>query len=160
MQASIARRSSGRFFEEIEVGEAWVTPARTIAESDLTAFAGFSGDYNPMHTDEEFARSSLFGRRILHGPATFAIATGLESRLGLKDGTAIAFLGMTWSLAAPVFIGDTIHVRQSVAAKRASRKPGRGIVTFDVAVLNQRDEVCQSGQWVIMFRSASGERGK
>ena len=55
-------------------------------------------------------------------------------------------------MAAPVFIGDTVHVRQSVAAVRPSRKPGRGIVTFDVSVLNQREEVCQHGQWVIMFK--------
>ena len=159
MQAEAASRPPGRFFEELGVGEAWSTPARTITEADLVIFAGFSGDYNAMHTDEEFARSSPFGRRILHGPATFAIATGLESRLGLKDGTAIAFLGMTWSLRAPVFIGDTIHVRQSVAEKRPSRKPDRGVVTFDVAVVNQRGETCQNGQWVLLFRRQSEADG-
>lgn len=152
MQGGPISRPSGLFFEDLGVGVTWTTPARTITEADLVAFSGFSGDYNPMHTDEEFARLSPFGRRILHGPATFAIATGLESRLGLKEGTAIAFLGMTWSMKAAVFIGDTVHVSQSVAGKRASSKPGRGIVTFDVAVINQRGETCQAGQWVLMFR--------
>ena len=127
-------------------------PARTITEADLVTFAAFSGDFNPMHTDEEWAKTTQFGGRIFHGPGVFAIATGFESRLGLKEGTAIAFLGMTWSLKDAVQPGDTIHVRETIAAVRSSSKPDRGIVTFDVEVLNQRGEVCQDGQWVVMFR--------
>jgi acyl dehydratase len=84
----------------------------------------------------------------------FAVATGLESRLGIKEGTAIAFLGMTWNLKAAVRIGDTIHVHQAVAATRPTSKGDRGIVTFDVEVRNQRGEVCQDGQWVVMFQRA------
>jgi acyl dehydratase len=85
----------------------------------------------------------------------FAVATGLESRLGIKEGTAIAFLGMTWNLKGPVRIGDTIHVEQTVASKKpSSSKPDRGIVTFDVSVLNQNGDICQDGQWVVMFKRA------
>ena len=142
-------------FDEFEVGQAWDSPGRTITDADVVAFAGLSGDFNPLHTDEEFARTTQFGGRIFHGPGVFAIATGLESRLGIKEGTAIAFLGMTWNLRAPVRIGDTIHVHQVVAATRPTSKPDRGIVTFDVSVLNQRGEVCQDGQWLVMFRTAS-----
>lgn len=146
------------YFDEFEIGQRWTSPARTITEADVTAFAGISGDFNPLHTDEEFAKTTAFGGRIFHGPGVFAVATGLESRLGLKEGTAIAFLGMTWNLKAPVKIGDTIHVDQAVAAvKASSSKPDRGIVTFDVAVLNQRGEVCQDGQWVVMFKRGESE---
>lgn len=141
----------GLYFDEFEVGQEWVSPGRTITEADISIFAGFSGDYNPIHTDAEFARSTPFGERILHGPAGFAIATGLESRLGLKEGTAIAFLGMTWDLKGPIRIGDTIRVRQSVASMRRTSKPGRGIVTFNVYLENQRGEVVQEGQWKVMF---------
>jgi acyl dehydratase len=82
----------------------------------------------------------------------FAIATGLESRLGIKDGTAIAFLGMSWSLKAAVMVGDTIHVEQTVSELRPSTsKPDRGIATFDVRVVNQHDQVCHEGQWFVMF---------
>ena len=146
--------SRGMYFDEFEVGQHWDSPARTITETDVVTFAGFSGDYNPLHTDEEFAKTTQFYGRIFHGPGVFAIATGLESRLGIKEGTAIAFLGMTWNLHAVVRIGDTIHVHQTVASTRATSKGDRGIVTFDVSVLNQHGEECQSGQWVVMFQRA------
>ena len=151
-------RPKGRYFEELEPGEVWESPARTITETDVVVYSGFSGDYHPLHTDEEFAKKSQFGGRILHGPACFAIATGLESRLGLKDGTSLAFLGMNWNLKAPVMIGDTIHVRESVASKRESKKLDRGVVTFDVQIVNQNEVVVQEGQWnlLILRRPASG----
>ena len=62
---------------------------------------------------------------------------------------------MTWNLKAAVRIGDTIHVHQTVAATRPTSKGDRGIVTFDVEVLNQHGEVCQDGQWVVMFQRAA-----
>jgi acyl dehydratase len=146
----------GLFFDDFFVGQSWVSPARTITDADVTNFAGISGDFNPLHTDEEFAKQTQFGGRIFHGPGVFAIATGLESRLGIKEGTAIAFLGMTWNLKGPVLIGDTIRVEQTVAKVReSSSKPDRGIVTFDVEVKNQRDETVHDGQWLVMFKRRS-----
>jgi acyl dehydratase len=144
-------RPRGKYYEEMEVGDEWTSPARTITEADLVIFAGFSGDYHPLHTDEEYAKKTQFGGRILHGPAGFAIATGLESKVGLKDGTAIAFLGMTWRLTGAIRIGDTIRVHEKIAEKRESKKTDRGVVIFDVKILNQRDEVMQEGQWNLLF---------
>jgi acyl dehydratase len=149
VQAPIER---GLYFDQFTIGQSWVTPARTITDADLVNFAGISGDYNPLHTDEEFAKQTQFGGRIFHGPGVFAIATGLESRLGIKEGTAIAFLGMNWNLKGAVHIGDTIRVEQQVAEVRPSKsRPDRGIVTFDVQVKNQRGDVCHDGQWFVMF---------
>lgn len=142
---------NAKFFEDFVVGEDWITPRRTITETDVVLFAGLTGDYNPVHTDEIFAGQTPFGGRILHGPAVLAITGGLEFRLGLKDGTAIAMLGMTWDLKAPVKAGDTIHVYQRVESLRRTANPARGIVNFWLEVRNQRDEICQQGIWKVMF---------
>ena len=134
------------YFDQLEVGQEWNSPRRTITEADIVMFAALTGDHNPVHTDEEFAKSTVFGGRILHGTAGFAIATGLESRLGIKEGTAIAFLGMTWDLRGPIKIGDTIHVHQKVGSKRETKKPEVGIVNFLVSLVNQRGESVQEGE--------------
>lgn len=139
------------YFDELTVGQEWNSPRRTITEADIVMFAALTGDHNPVHTDEEFAKTTVFGGRILHGPAGFAIATGLESRLGIKEGTAIAFLGMTWDLRGPIKIGDTIHVNQKVGSKRETKKPSVGIVNFQVALVNQRGESVQEGEWKVMM---------
>lgn len=148
-----SRVERGLYLEDFTVGQHWVTPRRTITDAEVSMFAGISGDFNPLHTDEEFAKTTQFGTRVFHGPGVFAVAIGLESRLGIKEGTAIAFLGMNWNLTGPVLIGDTIHVEQTVATVRPSNsKPDRGIVHFDVRVRNQRDEICQEGEWIVMFK--------
>ncbi|QEX25236.1 MaoC family dehydratase [Hypericibacter adhaerens] len=140
-----------RYFEELNPGDSWVSPRRTITETDIVNFAAMTGDHNPIHTDEEFAKTTIFGGRILHGPAGFAIATGLESRLGIKEGTAIAFLGMNWDLKGPIKIGDTIHVEEKVTGKRESKKPTQGLVFFHVQLVNQRGEVVQEGEWKLLM---------
>ncbi len=148
-----AQVERGLYFDDLFEGQTWVSPARTITEADLVNFAGLSGDFNPLHTDEEFSRQTQFGGRIFHGPGVFSVAIGLESRLGIKEGTAIAFVGMTWNLKGPVLIGDTIRVEQAVQELRPSRsKSDRGIVIFDVRVINQRQETVHDGEWVVMFK--------
>ncbi|MEW9673369.1 MaoC/PaaZ C-terminal domain-containing protein [Ammoniphilus sp. 3BR4] len=142
----------GYYYEDLNEGDQFESPKRTITEADIILFAGFSGDFNPIHTDEEFAKTTQFGTRILHGPAGFVIATGLESRLGIKEGTAIAFLGMTWDLRAPIKPGDTIHVVETVKSKRETSKADRGIVFFNVEVVNQNGEICQEGEWKVMMK--------
>lgn len=149
MEPNIGKNA--RYYENLNPDDSWVSPRRTITEADIVMFAALTGDHNPIHTDEEFAKTTIFGGRILHGPAGFAIATGLESRLGIKEGTAIAFLGMTWDLKGPIKIGDTIRVEQKVTSKRETKRPGQGIVFFHVALMNQRNEAVQEGEWKIMM---------
>jgi acyl dehydratase len=150
------REVRGHFFEEFEVGYNVVSPSRTITESDVCAFAGLSGDFNPLHTDAEFARHTPFGERIAHGMLGLSAATGLAARLGFIDGTALAFLGLDWKFRRPILLGDTIHVVVAVTEKRANPRMGGGIVHFDVRVVNQRDEVVQRGIWEILVRSKAG----
>ena len=148
----------GHHFEEFESGYTIVSPARTITEHDVCAFAGLSGDYNPLHTDSVFARDTPFGERIAHGMLGLSVATGLAARLGFIDGTALAFLGLDWKFRKPILLGDTIHVVVAVTGKKAMPSMGGGIVNFDVRVVNQRDEVVQKGDWDILVRSLAGSR--
>ena len=83
----------GMYWEEWEVGAEFESPARTVTEADIVAFAGLSGDYNPLHINEEYCKQTVFGGRIAHGPLVYAIAAGLLFQLHLYDDTLIAFLG-------------------------------------------------------------------
>ncbi|MFQ5460121.1 MAG: MaoC/PaaZ C-terminal domain-containing protein [Anaerolineae bacterium] len=153
MTTDTAARPLGQYFEEFDPGYHVVSPSRTITEADVCAFAGLSGDYNPLHTDAEFARATPFGTRIAHGMLGLSVATGLAARLGIIDGTAIAFLGLGWKFKKPILLGDTIHAVMSVTGKKALPRMGGGVVTFDVRVVNHRDDVVQRGQWNILVRA-------
>jgi acyl dehydratase len=143
--------SHGLYFEEFEVGAAYTSPGRTVTETDVVAFAALSGDYNQLHTDAEFAKATFFGARIAHGLLGLSMASGLGSRMGFLEGTALAFLSLTWKFSKPIFIGDTIALQATVAKKRAVSGEA-GIVIFDCALLNQRDEVTQQGEWTVMVK--------
>ena len=81
----------GLYFEEFEVGQKIMTVGRTVAESDIFTFAGFSGDFNQIHTDAEFSKDTPFGQRVAHGLLGLSIASGLAMRTGILEGTVIAF---------------------------------------------------------------------
>jgi acyl dehydratase len=136
---------SRRFFDDIEVGEEYESPGRTVTETDIVIFAGLSGDYNVLHTDAEFMKASIFGERIAHGLLGLAIQAGLMSR-ATKPYATVAFTGLRWKFKGPIKIGDTIRVRARVVAKRETDTPDRGLITLDRQVLNQRDEVVQEGE--------------
>ena len=143
----------GLYLEEFELGRTMTTRGRTVGEGDINLFAGLCGDFNPLHVDEEFSTATEFGGRIAHGPLTMAMAIGLASQLNLIDGTALALLDLDWSFKAAVKIGDTIHARVTAADKRASRTPGRGVLTLRLDVLNQRDELVQSGAMTLLVKT-------
>jgi acyl dehydratase len=141
----------GRTFDEFEVGEEFVTASRTVTEADVMAFAGVSGDFNPLHTDETFMAKSSFGTRIAHGMLVMAIATGLANQKGDFEGTTIAVLNMNIVYKGAVKAGDTIRLKLVVGEKKESSKPDRGIITFNNEVLNQNNEVVIETQWIIMM---------
>src|SRR5437870_4163650 len=87
--------SKGKYFDEFEIGASYTTASRTVTEADIVNFAGVSGDFNPLHTDESFARTTPFGTRIAHGMLVASIATGLANQSGLFEGTTIALLTQT-----------------------------------------------------------------
>ncbi len=140
------------YFEDLEPGVTVETARRTITETDIVLFTGLSGDFNPLHTDALFAAQTQFGERIAHGLLVLAVATGLANQLGFLQGTAEAFTGLEWKYRAPVKAGDTIRARIAVLKKRALPGYSGGLVTFDVEILNQRDETAQKGTWTVMVR--------
>lgn len=138
-----------RYFDEIQVGEEYVSPGRTVTETDIVLFAGLSGDYNVLHTDAEFMKTSVFGERIAHGLLGLAIQSGLLTR-GMKAYATLALLGVRWKFKGPIKIGDTIRVKAKVVAKRETSKKDRGVVTLERQVVNQRGEVVQEGETDVM----------
>lgn len=131
------------YYEDLQVGDAWTSQGRTVTEADVVNFAGVTGDYNPIHMDEEFARGTFYGRRIAHGLLGLAISSG-QANQTLRT-AIIAFLGLEWRFVKPIFLGDTIHVVLRVEGKRTTSKPGRGVVTWGRKILNQHGEVVQEG---------------
>ena len=142
------------YIEDFKTGQELTTAARTVTEADVVAFAGLSGDYNSLHTDAEYAKGTQFGQRIAHGMLAFSIATGLGVRTGVLDGTVLAFLGIEdWKFLKPVFIGDTIRLRWTVTEARLSSKPGSGVLKRRMEILNQRNEVVQTGTTAALVKS-------
>jgi acyl dehydratase len=141
------------YFEDVEVGFRFETPSRTVTETDLVKFAGVSGDFNPLHTDERFAANTIYGGRIAHGALVLALATGLRQRAGLFDGTLMGLLEIrTWRFRAPVRIGDTIRVVNEILELRETSKPDRGVMLQRVEVSNQDSEVVAAGEFVMLLR--------
>ncbi len=133
------------FFEDLELGREYLSPGRTVTETDVVLFAGLSGDYNVLHTDAEHMKGSLFGERIAHGLLGLAIQQGLASR-GEPTAAHGCFAGIKWKFKGPIRLGDTIHVRSRIAGLKEGSVPGHGLVTVERQVINQRGEVVQEGE--------------
>ncbi|MBN1486445.1 MAG: MaoC family dehydratase N-terminal domain-containing protein [Anaerolineae bacterium] len=147
-----------RYFEDLETGTSIETGTREITAADISTFAELSGDYNPLHTDEEFAATTPFGERIAHGLLVLSIATGLANSMGFSSGSVEAFTGLEWKYRGPVKIGDAIRVHLEVLRKREMPGYAGGLVTFNVKILNQRDETVQKGTWTLLVRSRQTAR--
>src|SRR5215210_6002664 len=117
--------NNAAFFDDVEVGQEWETQGRTVTETDIVNYAGLSGDYNPIHVDHEFAKSTPFRRPIAHGLAVFSIASGLGVQT--PPVRTVAFLMVKeWKFLNPVFPGDTIKLTSRVLEKTPRGRGKRG----------------------------------
>ena len=149
----------GMYFEEFAVGQKIRTTSRTVTEADIVGFAGLSGDFNQIHIDAEFAKTTPYGQRIAHGLAVLSIASGLGVQTGIMEGTILAFREIVeWKFSLPVFIGDTIHVLIEVLEVKALPRLGGGAVTLGLDVHNQADKSVQKGKWIALFMSRPVEK--
>ncbi|MEK7440306.1 MAG: MaoC/PaaZ C-terminal domain-containing protein, partial [Chloroflexota bacterium] len=103
-------KSRGLTFDQFNVGDSFTSQSRTVTEADVVSFAGLSGDFNPLHTDEEFARTTPFGTRIAHGMLVAAMATGMSNWTGVFEGTTLALMEQVIQYKAPTKFGDTVHL--------------------------------------------------
>ena len=133
-------------FKDIEEGACFVSAGRTVTEADIVNFAGLSGDFNPLHMDEEWVRANTkFPTRIAHGLLVHSIGEGLNCA-ELTHWKILAFLETQRRMLLPVLPGDRISQRYTVKSKKPSSKdPSRGVVEVEVAITNQRGEVVQEG---------------
>lgn len=147
----------GKCIEEFEVGQVDESRARTITETDVVQFSWISGDVNPMHTDAVHSAKSPIGQRIAHGALGLSVATGLSASLGYLDGTAVAALGIEeWKFLKPILFNDTIRLRATVVSARPTSKHDRGVLVRRMELINQRDEVVQTGLMTTMVLTRAG----
>ena len=143
----------GLYLEDFEVGREYVTPGRTVTEADVVNFAGLSGDFNPLHMDEEFAEKGPFGARIAHGALGFVISTGLSNQTGLYEGTTLAFMECTVKYVSPLRIGATVHCVIVPTEVRHSSKPGRGILKQKLTLVDREGTVIMESDQVLMMKA-------
>lgn len=145
------------FFDDIEDGAVFYSRGRTITEADNVIFTGLSGNYHSIHTDEEFAKKTQFGQRVVHGLLGLSIATGMQNQTVQGTWKNAIFLELlNWKFLKPIYIGDTLKLEVRIASKRLTRKPQWGVVQTDRALINQRGEKVQSGFSNIMVWTRAG----
>lgn len=144
--------AKGKYFDDFQVNDEFISARRTITETDIVLFAGLSGDYNPLHTDETFAQNTPFKTRIAHGLLGTSIATGLQNQMGIFEGTTLALIEIVLKFTGPILPGDTINIKLVVKDKKETSKPDRGIINVVMYVINQNEKVVQEMTQAVMLK--------
>jgi acyl dehydratase len=148
----MAFTSSHLYLDDLEIGMQWESTGRTVTEADVVNFAGLSGDFNPMHVDHEYAKTTPFRRPISHGLLVFAIGSGLGISAPLVR--TLAFLHVReWKFVGPVYIGDTIRIIGKVLEKTLRGRGKRGEVVWQRTIINQENKVVQEGVLVTLVEA-------
>ncbi len=140
----------GKWYDETRVGDSFDS-SLTVTETHLVMAAGMFGDFNPLHVDEEFAKKSRFGGRILHGPFTSALVSAPVGNY--FAGTAIAYLEHSCRFTAPVRPGDTLSTRWTITARMDKPKHKGGIAVMGGICTNQRGETVVEAEGKILVQS-------
>ena len=144
-------------FDQLEVGATWHGPGRTLTEADLSYACMSSGDWHPIHADAEFVKETPLKARIFHGTYGIHIAIGMASHFPELGGDVIAALGLSqWRYLKPLFVGDTVHVEVTIASKRETSDPKRGIIERQIRLVRHGGEVVQEGNVQTMIKRRGG----
>lgn len=141
-----------KYWDDFLVGDTYTSEKRTVLEEDVERFAEISEDMNPLHLDENFAKTTPYGKRIVHGMLVLSKVTGLHYGLGVFKGTSLGVVEIQWKFKKPVFIGDSIQFEARVENKIETSKKDRGILIRSILVRNEHGEIVQEGKFVNLIR--------
>jgi acyl dehydratase len=145
------------YFDDVTIGQEWVSLGRTVTQADIVNFAGLSGDYNPIHIDHEFAKTTLFRQPIAHGLLVWTMSSGLS--INSPPMRTLALLSIRdWQFQRPIFIGDTIRVRTKVVEKEVRSQGRRGVITWQRQIVNQEGKVVQEGVTLTLVEGRAAAR--
>lgn len=144
------------YFEDFAEGTEFETGELTVDDAMVQGFADVSGDRNPLHLDEDYARQSAFGERVAHGVLGLAVATGLLNQSGLTRGTLVAFAGLSWRFRAPIRLDTTVRVRIRTASTRPTSRPDRGLVVLGASLVDADGAVLQEGELTMLVKRRGG----
>jgi 3-hydroxybutyryl-CoA dehydratase len=139
-------------YADLRAGDRIETGAATITGAMIDAFADLSGDRFELHMSKSAAEALGFPDRVAHGLLVLSVVDGLKNGAGPVL-PAVASLGWDWTFSAPVLIGDTVRATVTIAEKRSTRRPDRGILRLAFDVANQRGETVQKGSNLMMCRA-------
>ena len=133
------------YFDDVKVGQTWISQARTVTQSDVSQFATMTGDFNPLHVDHDFAANGPYRQPIAHGLLGLSWVAGLGSTAPLMQ--TVAFTSVkSWSFLAPIFFGDTVHV-ETRCLEKLGRGRKAGQIVWDRKLINQKGQTVQQGQF-------------
>ena len=151
-------KARGLYFEDFQLSQQFRTPSRTVTSTDIVNFACLSGDFNEVHTNFEYCKTTAFGEPVAHGPLIYAIVGGLQYASGINDGTLLALLQVDrWRMLAPVKHGDTIFMQSTVLSKKETSKSDRGVVVFLREVMKHDGTKVQEMEATMMYRRKESE---
>ena len=143
---------NAKYFEDFQVGDKFETQGRTFTPADGLFWSMYSGDMNPMHVDDEFAKKyGIYGGLFPPGLAVVGIASGLNERLGLFAGTGLAMTKQSINYRKPVLPGDTIHNVLTVLSVTPHAKRPAGTVEFGYEITKSDGVVAIDGSWEIFL---------
>lgn len=147
-------------WDDAKDGDVCISPKYVVTEERINAYAELTGDYTPVHTDEDYAKTTPFGTRVAHGLFGLSIADGLKTRSEYRFLPGMS-LGWTWDFKLPIKINDELHVKFTVSGMRPSKsRPEWGIVILKSDLINQRDEIVQTGEHRLMIPRAKQEEAR
>lgn len=132
------------YFEDVSLDVLVETPGWTLTEADVLRYVGLTGEWESRTTDDEFARATEFGSRVIPDLLPFCISIGLGWRIPHPPLVVLAFMGLEWKFLHPLRVGDTIRSRSKAVAKRAMKDGG--VVVEEHEIVNQEGAVVQSGK--------------